>query len=563
MGSCTDYALEAVRGARVVGAAERMACQRHLDDMERQGGENFPWIFDEGRAERIYRWFERNCRHVEGPKAGQFIELEPFQRFDLGVIFGWVHKESGLRRFQKAYIQEARKNAKTTILSGVALYLMVGDGEESPRVYCAAVDKAQARILYEAAMAMARKSRDISKRLKIRDYKISHITRGGQLSALSKDTKNKDGLNPSGAIIDEYHAHGTSEIYDLLWSAWGQRAQALMTIITTAGFDVESPCYREYAYCKNILRGDAENERYFVMIRELDPEDDEHNPAVWVKSNPLRAGDAEGLGKLREQHDEAYSSRDPAKIRTWRVKNLNIWLHGSEATYIGDYLTQWDLAAISKEEFARLTKNRLTTVGVDLSKKIDLTGVGFIFSLPEGKIGISAHGFMPGETVRRHIQTDKREYEEWIRDGWMTETPGAVTDYRLIQTYIQDQELANGWSVHEFTFDPYNATHFATQMADEGYTCIEIRQGTQTLSEPTKRLRDMIADGKVVHDGSPLLRWCLANAIQITDSNENIKISKKYANDSKRIDLVAAVIDAMVRLQALEDASSVGNDIGV
>lgn len=562
----TDYATYATEGLIVVGESERMACQRHLDDLEKsecREMDTFPWIFDTERAERIYRWFERYCRHVEGPLSGQFIKLLPFQKFDLGMMFGWVHKETGLRRFEKAYIQEARKNAKTTILSGVALYLMVGDQEESPRVYCAAVDKGQARILYEAAMAMARKSPDISKRLRIRDYKISHMTRGGQLSALSKDTKNKDGLNPSGAIIDEYHAHPTSEIYDLLWSAWGQRAQALMTIITTAGFDVDAPCYREYEYGKSILRGDVDNERYFVMIRELDEGDDENDPKNWIKSNPLRAATPEGLAKLGEQWSEATGSRDPAKIRNWRVKNLNIWTHGTEASFMGDYLKEWSAAAVSKAKFAAMTKDQLCLVGVDLSKRIDLTGIGYVFVLDDGRLAVSAHGFMPDDTVKRHIQTDKKEYREWIRDGWMTATPGAVTDYRMIQAHLQDMELEHGWKAHEICFDPYNATHFSTDLMDDGYTCIEIRQGVQTLSEPTKLFRELVADGKIVHDGSPVLTWCVGNAVQQVDSNENIKITKKNVNDTKRIDLLAAVINAMVRIQSLREANLAGWEIGV
>jgi phage terminase large subunit-like protein len=557
----TQYAIDVVAGHRIAGESERLACARHLKDIERQGSESFAYVFDEEKANRIYRWFERNCRHVEGPQAGQFIGLLPFQRYDLGMIFGWVHKNTGLRRFEKAYIQEARKNAKTTILAGIALYLMVGDREESPRVYCAAVDKAQARILYESSMAMARKSKDISKRLNIRDYKISHKTRGGQLSALSKDTKNKDGLNPSGAIIDEYHAHPTSEIYDLIWSAWGQRAQALMTIITTAGFDTESPCYKEYEYCKNILAGDASNERYFVMIRELDRGDDEHDPANWIKSNPLRAATPEGLAKLQEQHDEAHGSRNPAKVRNWRVKNLNIWVQGGEASYMGDYMTQWDALAVSRDDFAKLTKDALCLVGADLSKRIDLTADGHVFALPDGRVAVTAMGFMPEESIARHIQTDKREYREWVEDGWMISTPGNLVDYRRVQAHIQDMELEKGWKMHEFAYDPYNATQFATEMADDGYTCIEIRQGVQTLSEPTKLFRDLVIDGKLIHDGSPLLRWCVANAVQVQDSNENIKITKKNVNDTKRIDLLAAIINALVRLQSLRDATS--GDFGV
>jgi phage terminase large subunit-like protein len=554
-----QYALEVTQGKRVVGQAERQACERHLADLAvSQGDTNFPWVFDETRAERIFSWF-RYCRHVEGPLAGRPIELQPFQLFDLGCMFGWVHRETRERRFQKAFITEARKNAKTTILAGVALYLMVGDQEESPDVYCAAVDRDQARIMYRAAMAMARKSPEMRGRLKIRDYELAHRTRGGQMVALSRDKQNKDGLKPHGAIIDEYHAHVTSEIYDLLWSAWGSRSQALMAIITTAGMDTESPCYKEYQYCKQILSGAVRNDRYFVMIREMDPDDDEHDPANWIKANPLRAGTPAGLARLKEQHDEAFDSHDPAKIRTFRVKNLNRWVHGTEDNFMGEFMDRWDGLALVPDEFWQLVKGMPAVVGVDLAKKIDLTADAFLFALPDGRVAISACGFMPEETLKRHEQTDRIPYREWAQAGWLQLTEGDVTDYHRVQTHIQDMQLEHDLSVHEVCYDPYNATHFATELADLGYTCIEIRQGVRTLSEPTKLFRELVATGKLVHDGSPLLKWCVGNAVQVTDTNENIKLSKETRGDTRRIDLLAAAIDALVRIQSLRDAVEAGN----
>lgn len=570
----TRYALEAVEGMRVVGKTERAACLRHLLDLARAGqlgdelagkvsraiGSDVPkedaaflYRFDESKADRILRFYSF-VKHVEGPLAGKPIELIAAHKFDMGSIFGWVDRESGLRRFEKAYAQEARKNAKTTRLAAVANYLMVGDGEESPSVYCAANDKNQARILYRSAMAMARKSPDIRKRLKIRDYEISHATRGGQLTALSRDTKNKDGLNPSGAIIDEYHSHETSEIYDLLWSAWGQRAQALMVIITTAGMDTESPCHKEYIYCKQILSGDVINDKYFVTIREMDEGDDEHDPANWIKANPLRAASKAALQKLQDQHDEAFGSRDPAKIRTFRVKNLNIWIHGNEDTYMGEYMSKWDELAVPSEQFAQLTKDTLALVGVDLSKKIDLTAAGWVFVLPDGRVAVTATGFIPEEGIKRHERSDRIPYSEWARAGWVVKTEGDVTDYTRVQEVIQDREMTNGWKVHEICYDPYNATHFANELQEQGYTTVEIAQWMKILSEPTKLFRELVATGAIVHDGSPLLKWCVGNAVQIVDTKENIMLSKKKAGDNRRIDLLAAIICAMVRIQTLRDA---------
>jgi len=558
---CTQYALDAVNGNRVVGNTERLACLRHLNDLERQGTDEFPWVFDEERANRIYTWFTY-CVHLEGKLAGKPIFLEPFQQFDLGCIFGWVHRDTGLRRFEKAYIQEGRKNGKSTEMSGVALYLMAGDHEESPQVYCAAVDKNQARIVYRAAKAMAQKSPQIRKRLKIRDYEISHISRGGQMRALSKDTKNKDGLNPSGAVVDEYHAHPTSEIYDLIWSAWGQREQALMLIITTAGRYIDnSPCFKEYQFCKQILKNEIANERYFAVIREMDEGDDEHNPDNWIKANPLRASTPEGLARIKTQHDEAFNSKDPDKIVTFRTKNLNVWTVGSEKSYMGDYMQLWDPLGVSRKEFIELTRGRQCLVGVDLSKVIDLTADGFVFLLDDGRVAVCAQGFIPSAAVERHEKTDKIQYRYWAEQGWVTITEGEVTHYSAITTHIHDVELDNSWVVHELGYDPYNATHWANEMADEGYTTVEIRQGFQTLSEPTKLFRAMVISGQIVHDGSPLLKNALSNAMTVSDNNENIKLSKKNISDTKRIDPIAAIINAMVRLESLKSLRDISEDI--
>ena len=241
--------------------------------------------------DRIIRWFQW-CQHTKGKKAGEPIDLEPFQIFILGNVFGWVHKDSGLRRFRKAYVQVARKNGKSTMLSGLALYMLWADREPGAEVYCTASKKDQARIIYLDAKGMAVKSPKIRARLKIRDYEIRHdphtsSDHAAVLKALSKDTKTQDGLNPHLGIIDEYHAHPDSSMVDVIVSGMMNRQQPVLFIISTAGFNTQSACHSEYEYCLRILEGSLDNENYFVMIFQLDKEDDIHNPNVWEKANPL------------------------------------------------------------------------------------------------------------------------------------------------------------------------------------------------------------------------------------------------------------------------------------
>jgi len=569
---CTQYAIDVTEGKYVVGQSELLACKRHLDDLKRQGSKNFPWVFDEEKANLVYDFFGY-CVHVEGDPAlvGTPIKLIPFQKFMLGCMFGWVHKTTGYRRFKQAYLQFGRKNAKTTTCSVLANYAMVGDREESPRVYCAATDKDQARLLFDNAKVMGEKSPDISKRLILKKGKIEHRDRGGSFMPLSKDTRNKDALNPSFVIIDEYHAHPTSVIYDAIFSARAHRPNMMMVIITTAGVDAEkSPCFKEYLYCKSILNGTVSNDRYFVYICEMDPEDDEHDPNNWKKANPLISTLKDAWQELKEEHDMAFDSKDPDKIRTFRIKRLNKWVYDSESSYLAGYIENWDSHAIlpvnrstpqeRRDAFAAMTRGMPCIAGADLAKKLDLTADGFLFYLPEeDKIAFCAHGFLPEAAIARHEKLDKIPYRDWANEGWLTLTEGEVTDYDAIDDHLSKVEEENQWKILEFTADPYNATYLMSRLAKKGRVCIDIRQGVQTLSEPTKLFREYVAQGKYIHDGSPLLKWAVGNAKEVHDNNENIKLSKKNKDDTQRIDPLAALINAMVRLRVLQDGT--GRDI--
>lgn len=564
------YAVEVVAGLRPACELEWLACERHLKDLQRQGTEEFPYVFDETRADRIFDWFERCCRHVRGPFSGQPIKLLPFQKFDLGSVFGWVHMETGRRRFNRSYNERARGNVKSTEMSGIALYGMCGDCvyppydpsqkryEDMPEVECAAVDRGQAKRVWGDAQKMGMGSPDIAKRLRIMKTYIEHKTRGGWLRPLSKDTKNKDSGAPCIVIIDEYHAHPTSEIVDVLFSGFGKRLQSLMMIITTAGKDAENnPCKKERDMLEKMLRGEIPMiESYFAMIRTLDKDDDPHDETVWVKPNPILQEDNEYsrelLQQIRMEHDTAFNSGDPAKIREWLTKRVNLWQADSEEKYMAGIMDKWKDLAVSRKEFLELIRGLEGWAGIDMSKRIDLTAAAHVFWLPDGRLAVTAHGFMPEETATKHEHTDRVPYKHWAKEGWCTLTPGAVTDYRYIANHLDEFEFDNGVTILEECYDGHQAWHFMQEREAAGKTVVEIRQGVQTLSEPTKYFRELVLQGRVVHDGNPLLDWCLSNAVEIVDSNGNIKLSKKHKDDTQRIDLLAAVINAMVRAMVNE-----------
>lgn len=569
----TEYAEYIISGA-VACEGEILACRRHLDDLQRQGTADFPWVFDESRANRVFDWFERCCRHVRGPFSGQLIRLLPFQKFDLGSVFGWVHMDTGERRFKIALNLRARGNVKSTEQSGLALYGMCADAmyppgkpdqrlyEDSPEVECAAVDKDQAKRVWLDAKAMGEKSPDIRKRLRIRRSYIEHQTRGGWLRPLSKETKNKDSGAPCLVIIDEYHAWPTSEIRDVLFSGFGKRRQSLMNIISTAGKDAEnSPCKKEYDIAKRILRKEIVNERYFAMIRELDPDDDPHDRSCWVKANPILREDNEYSRILLEQiiteHDLAFGSGDPDKIREWLIKRVNLWQADSEAKYFAGIMDRWHNAAVSRDEFAKRIRGRKAFAGGDLSKRIDLTGLGFVIPLDGGKFAVCAHGFMPDNTATKHEHTDRVPYRAWAREHWCTLTPGDVTDDDEMLRYIEEWEQANEVDVTEFAHDPYAGWQIVKKMQAEGYACVEMPQQMRHLSEPTKWFREQVLKGNIIHDGSPLLAWAISNAYEISDTKGNIMLSKRNKDDSQRIDPLAACINACARAMVQDTAPKI------
>lgn len=569
------YAREVVAGKRgPVCKWEMKTCQRQLKDLKRQNTKDFPYVFDESRANRIIHWFETYCRHPRGVLSGQLIKLNSAQIFDLSCIFGWVHKDTGRRRFKKVFDMEGRGNAKSVKLSGIALYFMCSDCvylpghpeqrtyELSPEVDCVAVDRQQAKIVWQDAVTMGQASKEIAVHLKFMSNGVKNEMRNGMMRPFSKDTKNKDGAAPCLYEIDEYHAHPTSFMYDIGQSSMGKRAQCLMYIITTAGNNAENnPCKKEYDICCKILNGEITQEDYFVIIRQLDKDDDPHDFRNLVKANPMLQEPTEYSEILRKEiiseHDLAYGSGDPAKIREWLIKRCDLWQEGSTDKYFDGLMDKWHEAEVSSEEFAKLTKGLPCLNGDDLSKRIDLTGQAFLFKLPDGRYALKAHGFIPESGVVRHEHSDRVPYRDYAEKHWCTITEGDVIDYDDLIDHASDEEFTNGYRILEWDLDQALATQLENKLQGQGYTVFEVAQRITTLSEPTKLFREMTIQGKLIHEKNELLDWCVDNAYQYTDGNENIRLSKKNKDDSQRIDLLAASINCMARLCAFDEV--IGN----
>lgn len=561
------YAIEVVTGKRMACKWEKLSCERHLNDLLRQDTDEFPYVFDFTRSNLIFNWFSKRCTHVKGIYAGQPIELVAYQKYDLGCLFGWVHRDTGYRRFKYSYNKVARGHAKSTTQSGIATFGMAGDCyyppfqpklrkfEMSPNVYCAGYDKKQAKIVWKDACIMAKKSPGIEKQLEIKKTYVTNKEREGEMEALSKDTDNKDGFSVCIAIVDEYHKWKTAEVYETIKSAFGKRPQELINVITTAGLNAEnSPCKIEEDTCKKILEGIVKAENYFVIIRELDKNDNPHDMKIWPKANPMlheiKNGNkyAENLLEIiKSDHDLAYSSNDYSKIREFLTKRCNLWQNETDNMYMDGYMEKFKSLAVSREEFFELTKNRDCIVGIDLSKAIDLTAVAFLFRLEDGRYALTARGYIPQECANRHEHTDRVPYIQWSKEDWCTLTPGAVVDYSYLINDILDANKKYSWKIKEVAYDPYSAEYCTQDLYKKGITRVEVPQRMSYLSEATKFFKNLVIEGKLIHDGSPLLIWCVSNAVTTTDHQENIMLSKKDRNDTQRIDLLAAAITAMSR----------------
>ncbi len=536
-----DYCDDVLNGEVVACKKHKQSCERFLRDIEREGSEDFPYVFNEEKALRFLKWMSL-FKHTKGKLAGKRIEPHSIQIFVFSNIYGWVHRNTGIRRFKKAYWQVGRKNAKSQSLACVGSYEAMAFGENMSEVYIGATKAEQSKIVWNEIKAQMNGCEDLKGKFNIAYGKIQHSKTDSFISALSKDAgKSGDGLNVQCGIIDEYHAHTTSEIYDVLVSGSGARSNPLMMIITTAGFNLSNPCYRvEYQYVSKILDPniDIENEEYFVMVNELDKDDEITNSKVWEKANPILCSYEEGRSFLKGELQSALDV--PEKMRNYLTKNMNRWVDMKENGYMD--MQKWK----DCKETVELSdlKGLECTVGVDLSAKIDLTSVDFEFKKDDKYIVIS-HSFMPEDTLHEKRKTDKVPYDLWIQQGWITTTPGAVVDYEFIKKHIKNMEKENKFKIKEICADPWNATQFMQDMEADGYTMIEIRQGMATLSGPTKDFREQVYQKKVIHNNNPVLNWAVSNAITKQDANENIMLDK--SKTTERIDPIAAVINSHVR----------------
>ncbi len=531
---------------------EKWAYMRFLRDIERENTDEFPYVFDEEKALRFLRWMT-NFKHSKGVLAGQNIDPAPIQIFNFGNIYGWVHKDTGYRRFTTSYWQVARKNAKTQSNACVASYESSAFGEPYAEVYIGATKTEQSKILWNETDIQIRNSA-FKDKFKKAYGKITHEKSGGFIQALSQEAgKTGDGLNPQCGLIDEYHAHKTSEIYEVLKSGQVARPQPLISIITTAGFDLSNPCYsEEYKYVTKLLDpdDDTENDSYFAMVNELDEGDDIKDERNWIKANPIVATTEEGMRFLREQLRIALDV--PEKMRSFLTKNMNIWVDMPEAGYMD--MGKWNNVELEEDDFAEFSKEANVYLGFDLSMTTDLTSIGLI-ARKGAEYRVKQLSFMPSDKYYERLTKDKARWDLFRDRGELIITDGSVVDYTIVKSYIM--KFYKEYNVQEVCYDKWNAIQLVYELEQEGLTMVEIEQSIRMLSDPTKKFREAVYGRFLKHYGDKLLKWSMGNARLAVDASENVKITK--AKSVERIDPVAALINAFKRAsesQLAEDLNS-------
>ena len=548
------YAEAVVAGDIPTGRWVRLACQRQLDDLARFKGKGSPYRFNPKLTDRAGRPFtpaDNICAfierlpHVKGPLARQPIKMEPWQVFILTTVFGWV-KPDGKRRFRRAYIEVPRGNAKSTLSSGIGLYMLTADGEGGAEIYSLATTRDQARIVFGDAQAMARASKGFRSRfgVSVGAHNIHVQATGSKFEALSAEGSTLDGLNIHFGCIDELHAHKTRTVYDVVETATGKRDNSLLWVITTAGSNRAGICYEVRGFVTRLLDGVFADDSQFGIIYGIDEGDDWGDEASLIKANPNWAVSVRPDVLLPLQ---AKAMQLPSAVNNFKTKHLNEWVNADTAWMDMRAWERGTEPALDIETFA----GRPCWVGLDLASKTDIAALVVLFAHAEIDGGFAVFGryFLPEETA---LASGNSQYEGWMRSGRLTATPGNVIDFGWVEAELLG--LASRFAVEAVAFDPFQATQLSTRMLAEGLPMIEVRPTVLNFSEPMKILEALVLQGKLRHDGDPVLAWMASNVVAHLDAKDNIYPRKE--RPEQKIDGIVALIMALARA-LLPQASTV------
>ncbi len=540
MDQVETYARDVVAGLIPAGKYHRLACARHLKDLARAATPAFPYRFDIARADRFLR-FGSKLKHYKGEWAGQSIVWRPDQVFRKGVKHGWVHVESGLRRFRNSYEEIPRKNGKSLEAAVETLYVTFFEGEGGAEGYCAGTKRDQALIVFNDCKSLV-KSSGLKGRLEVRAANISSAATNSKLEPLSADYNSLDGLNISMVNVDEFHAHKTRGLVDVVETATGARRQPLVNKITTAGSDPVSPCGDEHDYACKILDGTLEDETYFAFIAHADLEDDWTLPETAAKANPSYGVSV----KPEDLASKVLKAKSmPSAAATYKQKHLNLWVNASAPWLSIDGWRDGQSKGVTVEAFASALEHESCYVGIDLASKLDLTAMVAVFPPTVGrpKWALLRWVWTPEDTVKDRGHRDKAPYAVWVEQGLLLTTPGTSVNHNVIRDTLK--AIRGRFDIERIGFDPWHADKLVSDLIEEdGFSQDQVLEVPQTyagMSSGCLTLEAEVLAGNVDANNCPLMRWCFANAVVQRDGKDNIYPVKKKSRG--RIDpLMASAI---------------------
>lgn len=518
----------------------RQACQRYLDDLVRSRHEAYPWRYDEALAERPVAFMERFLSPTKGDYAK--MRLLPWECFFETQLYGWVSKTTGLRRFREGLLLVGRGNGKSTLLAGNASYGGSKDGERGPDVYLLANTRDQAGIIYRECQLQIMGSPALAPHFRVLRDGIHYDAANGLIQHRASDSRKLDGLNPHMAIFDELHEYRDYKLINVIRRGMDKRRQPLALYISSMGTVLDGPLMDYYQLYGNMLDGTLRSEvadRMFGLIYELDADDNIEDTDTWVKANPS-LGALLSLDTLRESWERA--KLVPQERSNFINKQLDIFTLASDVAYVDYDVLERNNAHMDEREL----DGRACYVGYDLSASEDFTSACFLFPLPDRRVYVKSHSW----TTRRKTELDleKIPYHEYALNGWLTICEGEYITQEDVYRWIDGEVQAHGYEVNCIGYDPANASWLNQMLTARGYQCEVVRQGSLTLNEPMKAIRQLLLDGAVVSNDNPLLRWYMSNVKLRRDAqeaeHENWVPTKR--GRYRKIDGFMALLDAYV-----------------
>lgn len=536
-----QYISDVISGKEIACLYVKQMVKRHVNDLKKK---RFPYEFIADYGDAALGIISK-LKHTRGKEfAGKPFQLQPFQSFIVWSLFGWRVKKTAFRRFQKAYIETAKKSGKSEFAAALIWCCTIMDKEYGAQNYIAATKRDQAMHVFRAAKTMGKymraDSKFLRKEINLRINRISMNSTESFIEPLSADYNSMDGIDTHVGIIDEYHAHKTSFVSDTLQNSMVARSSPLHVTITTAGFDTSVPCYTVLRRTSlSVLSGTMIDERLFIAIYTLDEDDDWKDEKVWRKANP-NIGRTTSLENLRMLRDSAVNEGATKEV-DFKTKNLNMWVTSSENWIPADRWTKTYTATWADMERLVVSKKGLVFAGMDLGQTRDLTCLALLLDpvLLNGYY-FKVYTWCSEETIKiRHEAGD--QYLQWQQEGWMTPTPGDVTDYDYVRADING--IHNQFKIIKIGYDPANSTQLVINLMQDGLDLNRFGQNIMNMNGPTREFESLAYKGSIMTDGNPLLGWAISNVVIQRDGNGNIKVSKKDRN--KKVDPVVACVMAL------------------